>query len=153
MSPAIDCVRPSHSSSGCDRGSSGDGQVAGQSSAVGGEQGHGGEILWGDVTSGAPVEGEESTSGKQDLTTQDHEAETEEATPIRAAPTPELPSQEEIDRHQIDHIPYRSWCRFCLEGHGREDAHCASEQERSMPVVSEEKTRALKIILRIFRGT
>ena len=38
-------------------------------------------------------------------------------------PTPQLPSQSDIDDHCITHIPYRSWCRFCVEGRGREMAH------------------------------
>lgn len=38
-------------------------------------------------------------------------------------PTPQLPSQSDIDDHCITHIPYRSWCRCCVEGRGREMAH------------------------------
>ena len=39
------------------------------------------------------------------------EAEEEEDTePKRLLPTTELPTQEEIDSHQVDHVPFRSWC-------------------------------------------
>ena len=47
----------------------------------------------------------------------------EETEPRDSLPTPELPSKSEIDDHNIDHCPYRSWCRFCVEGRAREMAH------------------------------
>ena len=47
----------------------------------------------------------------------------EETEPRDSLPTPELPSQSEIDDHNVDHCPYRSWCRFCVEGGAREMAH------------------------------
>ena len=31
--------------------------------------------------------------------------------------------QSEIDDHCIEYFPYRSWCRWCVEGRGRETAH------------------------------
>ena len=40
----------------------------------------------------------------------------EEIEPRDSLPNPELPSQSEIDDHNIDHCPYRAWCRFCAEG-------------------------------------
>ena len=51
-------------------------------------------------------------------------------------PTPILPSQDEIDAHEIDHIPYRPWCRHCVEGFGREDHHSAHEEKRWLPVIA-----------------
>ena len=47
----------------------------------------------------------------------------EETEPRDSLPTPELPSKSEIADHNIDHCPYRSWCRFCVEGRAREMAH------------------------------
>ena len=47
----------------------------------------------------------------------------EETEPRDSLPTPELPSQSEIDDHNIDHCPYRSWCPHCVEGRAREMAH------------------------------
>ena len=52
----------------------------------------------------------------------------EEAAPRDSLPTPELPSQSEIDDHNIDHCPYRSWCRHCVEGRAREMAHRLQDQ-------------------------
>ena len=47
----------------------------------------------------------------------------EETAPRDSLPNPELPSQSEIDDHNIDQCPYRSWCRHCVEGRARELAH------------------------------
>ena len=47
----------------------------------------------------------------------------EETAPRDSLPNPELPSQSEIDDHNVDHCPYRSWCRHCVEGRAREMAH------------------------------
>lgn len=52
-------------------------------------------------------------------------------------PNPELPSQSEIDGHNIDHCPYRTWCRFCVEGRAREMAHRLQDQSvRKISTVS-----------------
>ena len=42
---------------------------------------------------------------------------------------PILLSQSDIDDHCIDHAPYRFWCRWCVEGRGREMAHRPFDQE------------------------
>ena len=63
--------------------------------------------------------------------------ESEEARPHKAIVRPEMPTQAEIDKHRIDHIPYRAWCPECVEGFGRERAHRAhGSDERSIPLVS-----------------
>ena len=48
---------------------------------------------------------------------------------IRALPTPMPPSQEEYDRHQIDHCEYQAWCRACVAGRGKADAHHGLDDE------------------------
>ena len=42
---------------------------------------------------------------------------------VRTLVSPELPSQAEIDEHNVSHLPYRSWCRFCVMGRGKADFH------------------------------
>ena len=65
------------------------------------------------------------------------ESQEPEVEPLRTLPSPYVPSASEIAEHEIDHIPPRPmWCRFCLEGHGREDAHTSSGSARSTPVIS-----------------
>ena len=52
----------------------------------------------------------------------------------RPLPQPRLPSRQEVQEHELTHIPYRSWCVHCVRGAGRSDAHCRrarqDEEER-----------------------
>ena len=43
-------------------------------------------------------------------------------------PTPTLPSASDVEKHRCTHCPYRSWCRHCVEGRGREQGHVAADQ-------------------------
>ena len=61
--------------------------------------------------------------------------EEEECAPRRVAPDPGAPSQQDVDEHEIDHTPYRSWCDACVEGRGIGDQHRAGPEGR-VPVVS-----------------
>ena len=40
----------------------------------------------------------------------------------RARPLPQ-PSRQEVQEHELTHIPYRSWCVHCVRRAGRSDAH------------------------------
>ena len=61
----------------------------------------------------------------------------EEVRRVRTLPRPITPSQEEVDRHCIDHLPYRDWCPYCVEAFGRERAHHShTGEERDMPLIS-----------------
>ena len=59
----------------------------------------------------------------------------EDCAPRRVAPDPGAPSQQQIDDHEVDHMPYRSWCPACVEGRGIGDQHKAGPEGR-VPVVS-----------------
>ena len=61
-----------------------------------------------------------------------------EAREVRRAPTPEDPSQSEIEHHKLTgHPVFRSWCRHCVRGRGRDAAHSSTEKaETSLPVLS-----------------
>ena len=41
----------------------------------------------------------------------------------RPLPQPRLPSRQEVQDHELTHIPCRSWCVHCVRGAGRSDAH------------------------------
>ena len=41
----------------------------------------------------------------------------------RPLPQPRLPSRQEVQEHELTHIPNRSWCVHCVRGAGRSDAH------------------------------
>ena len=45
------------------------------------------------------------------------------------APAPYTPSQEERDRHEISHWPYRAWCKFCIMGRGKNLDHARMDAE------------------------
>ena len=36
---------------------------------------------------------------------------------------PKLPSKQEIADHNMTHLPFRSWCRICVEARGRGRQH------------------------------
>ena len=56
--------------------------------------------------------------GNEDAGDEVVEAE-EEAAPVSSLPSPDMPTQSELDDHDLTHYPHRSWCRHCVEGLGR----------------------------------
>ena len=47
-----------------------------------------------------------------------------------------MPPLAERQHHRLLHLPYRSWCKHCISGRGREDAHKRQEnRERLVPRV------------------
>ena len=89
----------------------------------------------------------------------------EETEARRTLPRPYIPSQSEIDDHNVDHLPYRAWRRWCVEGRGREmsqhpvdhDAHavailafrsCYTREEWATEDVRQEaREKALNILV------
>ena len=45
---------------------------------------------------------------------------------------PKLPSKEEVEEHNLTHLPYRSWCRHCVRGRGKGLPHKRSTEEPVM---------------------
>ena len=53
----------------------------------------------------------------------------EVAVPIR-------PTQEEVDKHCLNHAVYRNWCEFCVRGRGKENPHRkVGERVMQIPVL------------------
>ena len=47
---------------------------------------------------------------------------------------PRLPSQDEVDRHNLTHLPYRNWCPICIQARGKEMDHMGmADKERRYP--------------------
>ena len=44
--------------------------------------------------------------------------ETEEAIKAKTKKLLEQPTAEEILEHEVSHVPFRSWCKFCVMGKG-----------------------------------
>ena len=36
---------------------------------------------------------------------------------------PVLPSEAEVEQHELTHLPFRSWCRHCVRAEGKESPH------------------------------
>ena len=54
----------------------------------------------------------------------------------RLLPDPKLPSKQEVDKHNITHLPYRSWCPHCIMGKGKAASHFRlPEREDGIPEV------------------
>ena len=51
----------------------------------------------------------------------------EEGQPPNVRNAPRKPSQEEVDQHNVTHIPRRMWCRVCAEAAIQEDLHVKSK--------------------------
>ena len=55
----------------------------------------------------------------------------EEGVAARLQKVQEMPSEEEVERHNLNHIPFRSWCPHCVAGKGIATQHRASTTEES----------------------
>ena len=48
-----------------------------------------------------------------------------------------IPSPEEVDRHNMTHLPFRNWCPHCMRGRGKEAPHHRSKEgQGELPEVS-----------------
>ena len=45
---------------------------------------------------------------------------------------PIKPSAEDIEKHNVTHLPYRSWCDVCVRAVGREDPHHRKRRKRKV---------------------
>ena len=56
---------------------------------------------------------------------------------IRDLRDPKLPSREEIEKHNLTHLPFRDWCPICVKAKGREMDHKRDNgKERKLPEYS-----------------
>ena len=53
------------------------------------------------------------------------EGPSEEGERVTVISTPEGPTQREIEEHMANHIPFRSWCPFCVAGKAVSGPHNA----------------------------
>jgi len=47
----------------------------------------------------------------------------EEAEPVKRATDPGAPTTAQVEEHRMTHIPFRSWCKWCVLGRGRGIQH------------------------------
>ena len=67
---------------------------------------------------------EEKTVGIQDV-----EEAKEEGSKAEVVRIPEEPTKQEWEEHMTTHVPYRSWCPYCVRGRGRSDQHRKGTKE------------------------
>ena len=53
---------------------------------------------------------------------------------IKPMKDPGNPTLEELEEHRASHLPYRSWCRWCVLGRGRGRRHVPASASR-IPVI------------------
>ena len=71
---------------------------------------------------GQPTGADDTEPGERDARLEQHLEDSEPAD-IRVLPNPKMPTEAERQEHNTLHIPYRSWCRSCVEGGGKADPH------------------------------
>ena len=77
--------------------------------------------------------GEQSPSAEEKLEAQVEE----EAHVTKPLPTPETPTRSEVLSHNVTHVPYRPWCKHCVEGRDREFGHSTCDRgSHGTPIVS-----------------
>ena len=104
------------------------------------EEGLRGEVE-GEVQGDRGLEGEEAQAqpglNREALEGPPPEADSERPKAVRRKKIPPTVSKEEYDSHMLTHLPYRSWCDFCVSGKCREDGHYPRVQsEVDVPVIS-----------------
>ena len=88
----------------------------------------------------------EEAEGKNAVRPEEREGEggeTEELGAEAKAPwrvrEPGDPTPEERAQHELTHLPFRSWCRYCVMGRGRQEGHFrqnAKESSDNLPEIS-----------------
>ena len=62
---------------------------------------------------------------------------TSELSAVRPKSSPQGPSTLEREAHEVTHSPYRSWCRACVAGYGRSDAHSSVyHRDEELPTIA-----------------
>ena len=57
-----------------------------------------------------------------------------EAQPARPGIVLVIPSEAEVEQHELTHLPFRSWCRHCVRAKGKESPHPRVESRRRVEV-------------------
>ena len=65
----------------------------------------------------------DTSSGLDGAVGEDREEGVEEEIKTSLLKDPGSPTQEEVDRHYVTHMPFRSWCPVCVQGKARENPH------------------------------
>ena len=56
----------------------------------------------------------------------------EEAVEVNAPRVSVRPTQEEVEKHNVTHLPFRSWCPCCVAGKAKSEPHKSKDPDRPM---------------------
>ena len=74
---------------------------------------------------------EEKATFKEHLESDDED--NQQAIKARATAAPKQPTQQEVQEHNLTHMPYRNWCPICVQGKGRSTSHL--QQTSRKPII------------------
>ena len=74
---------------------------------------------------------EEKAAFKEHLESDDED--TTQATKAKALTMPKQPSQQDVQEHNLTHLPCRSWCPICVRGRGKSTSH--QKQTSRKPII------------------
>ena len=86
------------------------------------------EVLGLEEGDGLTMEMEEDIGGYRSVEVE-RKGKDEEKRELRKLIDPRKPTQEEVDEHELTHLPYRNWCPICVRGKGKELDHRKSIDE------------------------
>ena len=76
-----------------------------------------------------PDQAKENAEGDEEEEERESEEEEEEGRTPKGVRAPTGPTKAEREEHERCHIPYRSWCRYCVRGRGRNKPHKKAQGE------------------------
>ena len=84
----------------------------------------------------APAAEPQATAAGQNTEEEDYEDE-EEAIVPKYSRKPDAPTKLEREQHMITHLPFRTWCRICIRGRGKNLPHYGIERdEAGVPMIA-----------------
>ena len=57
----------------------------------------------------------------------------DDSPPRKLARDPGQPTREEVEAHRVDHMPFRSWCPYCVKGRATGRQHRRIKEDPSIP--------------------
>ena len=60
----------------------------------------------------------------------------EDTEPARHLPSEPAPTAKQVEEHRCSHIPFRSWCKWCMMGRGLGIQHRGGSSEPFIPIVA-----------------
>ena len=77
---------------------------------------------------------EEQVSYKDEYFTIE-EDEQQQAVPAKGLKSPDQPTPQERAEHNLTHLPFRSWCKQCIQNKSKSDAHPRQQRNSKAPVI------------------